>query len=75
VEPRGRDSLFDISTYPPLVKTKPEEKNRKFHNRTRTNKNQPRKGVLPEKTAFRSSENSKDASTPSSKLDAKVFGK
>uniref|UniRef100_A0A0A9E0F0 Uncharacterized protein n=1 Tax=Arundo donax TaxID=35708 RepID=A0A0A9E0F0_ARUDO len=25
VEPRGRDSLFDISTYPPLVKTNPEK--------------------------------------------------
>jgi len=25
VEPRGRESLFDISTYPPLVKTNPEK--------------------------------------------------
>jgi hypothetical protein len=24
VEPRGRESLLDISTYPPLVKTNPE---------------------------------------------------
>jgi hypothetical protein len=26
VEPRGRESLFDISTYPPLVNTNPENK-------------------------------------------------
>jgi hypothetical protein len=40
VDPRGRESLFDISTYPPLVKTNPETNwcsIRKLRHKSKTN--------------------------------------